>query len=65
MANNKSRLKALEKIMGLDGNQVYVIIPDVLAEGNKTVVLNGSEWMTEAELSLRNDAGSIIDPFGD
>ena len=65
MANNKSRLKALEKIMGLDGNQVYVIIPAALAEGNKTVVLNGSEWMSEAELSQRDHTGSKIDPFGD
>jgi predicted RNA-binding protein with PIN domain len=61
----KQRLKRLERALGIDTHQVYVIIPDVLAEGNNTVVLNGSEWMSEAELSQRDHTGSKIDPFGD
>jgi hypothetical protein len=61
----KQRLKRLERALGLDTHQVFVIIPDVLAKSNKTVVLNGETWMSEAELSQRDHTGSTIDPFGD
>ena len=60
----KQRLKRLERVLGLDTHQVYVIVPPALAKSNKTVVLNGETWMSEEELAQIENTGSIIDPFG-